>query len=331
MSKIKRFGRFEIQRVLGRGGMGTVHLAEDPLIGRTVAIKEIRVDPVDDENERAELEARFRLEFRSAGKLSHPNIVTVYDVGQGAGSYFIAMEYVEGMSLAQHLSEEPRPPFEVVRDWATQIASGLDYAHRRGIVHRDVKPANVLLTSDGRPKITDFGLVKVLTSDLTMTGTVLGTPAFMSPEQIMGKRVDGRSDQFSFAIILYLMLTGSQPFHAEHPSSILYQIVHQEPPRPRQVNRGLPEAVDRVLLRALAKNPTDRYPSCSDLAAELAAVLPEEPKATLPSRDPGYGAGEDTTRRPSTPSSATPSSATPSLGGRAGRRCEAGLHATGGA
>lgn len=261
--------------------MGTVYLADDPLIGRTVAIKEIRVDQIKDVSERTELEARFKLEFRSAGTLSHPNIVTIYDVGEEGGSYFIAMEYVAGMSLAERLKKEPSPRFEELCDLAIQIASGLDYAHERGIVHRDIKPANVLLTHDGRPKITDFGLARWRTSELTMTGTVLGTPAFMSPEQVMGKPVDGKSDQFSFAIIAYLMLTGDQPFHAEHPSAILYKIVHEEPPLPGEVNRVLPAAVDRTMLRALAKKPEDRYSSCSELAAELRGVLLEEQQTTL--------------------------------------------------
>ncbi|MCP3962036.1 MAG: protein kinase [bacterium] len=287
MSKIKRFGRFEVQKVLGRGGMGVVHLAVDPLIERKVAIKEIRVDQIDDVNERTELEARFKLEFRSAGTLSHPNIVTIYDVGQGGGSYFIAMEYVEGMSLSEKLKEEPRPSFAVVCDLATQIAAGLDYAHGHGIVHRDIKPANVLLTKDGRPKITDFGLVKSvksLASNLTMTGTVLGTPAFMSPEQVKSDEVGFKSDQFSFAVILYLMLTGDQPFPADHPSSILYKIVHEDPPRPQKLNELVPAAVDRIILRGLAKNPDDRYPTCSALAADLRSVLSSEPTTPLPTR-----------------------------------------------
>ncbi len=288
MSEIKRFGRFEVQKVLGRGGMGTVYLAVDPLIRRTVAIKEIRIDQIDDERERSELEERFKLEFRSAGTLSHPNIVTIYDVGQSAGSYFIAMEYVQGMSLAERLKKEPRPPFDLVCGLATQIASGLDFAHEHGIVHRDIKPANVLLTPDGRPKITDFGLVKVLTSELTMTGTVLGTPAFMSPEQVKGAAVDGKSDQFSFAVILYLMLTGDQPFPAEHPSAILYKIVHEEPESPRQRNGLLPAAVDGTILRALAKEPGERYPTCSALATELVAALTGE------AAGPGGGNGQAT-------------------------------------
>ena len=282
LSTPRRFDRYEALRVLGRGGMGTVYEAKDPLIERKVAIKEIRADQIDDEVERTELEARFRLEFRSAGTLSHPNIVTIYDVGQEGGSYFIAMEYVGGMSLARRLKEQPTPPFEEIARLATQIASGLDYAHEQGIVHRDVKPGNVLLTRDGRPKITDFGLARWRTSELTMTGTVLGTPAYMSPEQVTGQELDGKSDQFSFAIILYLMLTGDPPFHGEHPSTILYKIVHEQPSPPREINQRLPAGVDRILSRALAKKPEHRYPSCSALATDLRTALLEEPTVPRP-------------------------------------------------
>ncbi|MEM7586170.1 MAG: serine/threonine-protein kinase [Acidobacteriota bacterium] len=297
-----RFGRFEVQRVLGRGGMGTVYLAVDPLIGRTVAIKEIRVDPSDDERERRELEARFKLEFRAAGKLSHPNIVTIYDVGQGGNSYFIAMEYVAGMSLADRLRKQPEVAPEDLCRLATQIASGLDYAHQRDIVHRDIKPANVLLTQDDRPKITDFGLVKMLASELTMTGTVLGTPAFMSPEQVMGDDVDGASDQFSFAVILYLMLTGTQPFAADHPSAILYKIVNEAPTPPATVKGALPLAVDKVILRGLSKRPEDRFPTCTALAEALAAALDGDSQQTMAAQllDASPSAGEPATDEPAT-------------------------------
>ncbi len=302
LSKPQTFGRYEVQRVLGRGGMGTVYLAVDPLIDRTVAIKEIRVDQIEDVKERTELEARFRLEYRSAGTLSHQNIVTIYDVVEDNGSYYIAMEYVDGMSLAERLKKQPTPPPHELCHLAEQIASGLDYAHRRGIVHRDIKPANVLLTPDGRPKITDFGLAKWRTSELTMTGTILGTPAFMSPEQVMGQEVDGKSDQFSFSIILYLMLTGNQPFHADHPSAILYKIVHEQPPPPREVNRVLPPAVDRTMLRALAKKPEDRFPSCSDLAAELRVALSDEQTTPLPQRTAAVPEAVATRLQAATPS-----------------------------
>ncbi|MDA8018907.1 MAG: protein kinase [Thermoanaerobaculia bacterium] len=276
------FGRFEVRRVLGRGGMGTVYAAEDPLIGRRVAIKEIRIDHILDAAERSEMQERFKLEFRTAGTLAHPNVVTVYDVGTEDGAYYLAMEHVDGRSLADVLKDAGRMETERALDLARQIAAGLDYAHDHGIVHRDVKPANILLTSDGRPKITDFGLVKVMTSELTTTGTVLGTPAYMSPEQVVGESVDGKSDQFSFAVLLYAMLTGVQPFRAEHPSAILYLIVHERPRPPRELNPDLPPAVDKVLLRGLAKKPEERFPSCTALVDALKAALEGGP-GQLPS------------------------------------------------
>ena len=262
--------------------MGTVYAAEDPLIGRRVAIKEIRIDHISDAAERAELQERFKLEFRTAGTLSHPNVVTVYDVGTEDGAYYLAMEHVDGRSLNDVLRDAGRMETQRALDLARQIAAGLDYAHDHGIVHRDVKPANILLTADGRPKITDFGLVKVMTSELTTTGTVLGTPAYMSPEQVVGQPVDGKSDQFSFAVMLYAMLTGAQPFRAEHPSAILYLIVHEQPRSPCELNPDLPRAVDRVLLKGLAKKPEQRFPNCSTLVDALESALEGGP-GQLPS------------------------------------------------
>ncbi len=269
MSEVLRYGRFEIKRILGRGGMGTVYEAVDPVIGRVVAIKEIRLETVRDARERQEMEERFRLEFRTAGTLSHPNVVTIYDVGEVSGATFIAMEYVEGRSLDDYLREEKRPPVERVLDLAAGIASGLDFAHSHGIVHRDVKPANVLLTRDLRPKLSDFGLVKLVSTELTTTGTLLGTPAYMAPEQVQGLPVGPASDQFSFAVLIYGMLTGQQPFRAEHPSAILYKIVHEAPDPLLHGGQELLPAVRAVLLRGLAKNPQDRYASCTELVDEL--------------------------------------------------------------
>ena len=253
--------------------MGTVYEAVDPVIQRRVAIKEIRTDPTQSEAEIEETRARFELEFRAAGTLSHPNIVTIYDVGQGAGLYFIAMEKVEGKSLAELLAETPRPPVDWALSIADQVARGLDYAHSRGIVHRDVKPGNVLVAGTDHAKLSDFGLVKTMTSEITTTGTLMGTPAFMSPEQVQGHTLDGRSDQFSLAVICYQMLTGRQPFRADQPAAILYRIVHEEPMPPSRVRPDLPPGLDRVFERALAKDPARRYASCTDLSSALRSAF----------------------------------------------------------
>jgi serine/threonine protein kinase len=269
----KRFGRFEAVRLLGRGGMGSVYLAEDRMIGRQVAIKEIRIEVGVSERAQAEQRVRFEVELRAAGRLSHPNIATVYDAFECEGAYCIALEYVPGTSLDERLGEGvPLTPAEIVR-LAEQIASGLDFAHRRGIVHRDIKPANILLSEDGLVKITDFGIAKLASLDVTQTGIALGTPSYMSPEQIQGKPLDGRSDQFSLGVMLYQMLTGQQPFKGGNTHVILYQILQTEPERPGTLNPSLSPALDRVILRALAKEPADRYPTCTALAQDLAAVL----------------------------------------------------------
>ncbi len=269
----KKLGRFETLRHLGHGGMGTVYLAEDKVIGRQVAIKEIRVQEGVSEADLAEQRVRFQVELRAAGQLSHANIATVYDAFECEGAHCIALEYVPGVSLDKRLKQEPPLTANEIVELAGQIAAGLDYAHRRGVVHRDVKPGNVLLSDEGAVKITDFGVAKLVSMDVTQTGIALGTPAYMSPEQIQGKPLDGRSDQFSLGVMLYQMLTGRRPFGGESTHAMLYQILHAEPERPVAVNGALPPAVDRVLLRALSKEPQERYPTCTALARDLAAAV----------------------------------------------------------
>jgi hypothetical protein len=256
--------------------MGRVYLAEDPVIGREVAVKVVQLHPGMEGQELAEIQGRFEQEFRAAGTLSHPHIVTVFDVGREGEYAFLAMEYIRGESLEAVLeSEERKLTFGEIADFAFQLGSALDYAHERGIVHRDVKPANVLINWDGQAKITDFGIVKMTTSTMTRTGTIIGTPAYMSPEQVVGQHITGASDQFSLAVILYQMLTGERPFGAENPTSILYKIVHQDPLPPQEVNRELPVPVNQVILKALAKDPADRYPDCRAFAVALREALGE--------------------------------------------------------
>lgn len=267
------FGRFKVLRPLGRGGMGMVYLAEDPVIGRQVAIKVVKADPGLAEEEVSELQTRFEREFQSAGTLSHPNIVTVFDVGKEGDASFFAMEYLPGESLGDLMRSDRVQSFKEIADFATKICSALDYAHDHGVVHRDIKPANILIDRSGEPKVTDFGVAKLTSTNLTRTGTVVGTPSYMSPEQVTGQPVSGASDQFSVAVILYQMLTGELPFTGENPTTILYKIVHETPVRPHERKQSLPPQVDQVLLRALEKKPESRYPRCLDLANAVREAL----------------------------------------------------------
>ena len=273
MSLPEQFGRYEVIGVLGQGAMGLVYKAVDPVIERAVAVKVIQPDVGLSAADLERMRARFEQEFRSAGALSHSNIVTVFDVGKEGDFYYIAMEYVEGRSLDNVLEERRVLTFEELGQLAAQLGAALDYAHGEGVVHRDIKPANVLLTLDGTAKITDFGLAKLGATTLTRTGALVGTPAYMSPEQVNGHSITGRSDQFSLAVLLYLALTGERPFTGDSPQTLMYKIVHDEPVLPRIVNPALPEPVDRVIARALAKAPDQRHPSCLDFAASLTHAL----------------------------------------------------------
>jgi serine/threonine-protein kinase len=277
----RRLGRFEIVRLLGRGGMGAVYLAEDRKIGRPVAIKQIPIERGAGEAALAESRARFDVELRATGRLSHPNIAAVYDAFETGDSYCIALEYVPGISLDERLKAGPPLTAPEIARLGGQIAAGLDYAHRRGIVHRDVKPGNILLSEDGEAKITDFGIAKLAALDVTQTGIALGTPSYMSPEQIQSQPLDGRSDQFSLGVLLYQMLTGRLPFTGSNAHAVLYSILHTEPERPAAIHAALPPAVDRVLAKALAKEPQGRYATCGELAREIAEALAAPAPATI--------------------------------------------------
>ncbi|MEZ5332053.1 MAG: serine/threonine-protein kinase [Thermoanaerobaculia bacterium] len=268
-----RFGRYQVQRVLGKGAMGIVYLAEDPVIGRQVAVKVIHAQAGLEGDELALRQQRFEREFRSAGTLSHPNIVTVYDVGQEGSDSFIAMEYVRGESLETVLKSGRLLTFKEIADIALQTASALDYAHERSIIHRDIKPGNILMTVDGSPKITDFGVAKLSTAGMTTTGTIIGTPMYMAPEQITGHEVSPASDQFSLAVVIYEMLTGERPFEGDNATTVMYRIVHEQPVPPRRINSRLPPSLDAVLLRGLAKQPGDRYSTCAELAKAVRRAL----------------------------------------------------------
>ena len=265
-----RIGRYKIVRELGRGAMGIVFHAIDPNIGRPVAIKTIQFGTGRKPEELAKLRERLFREARSAGMLSHPGIVTIYDVEQQGEVAYIAMEYVDGPTLDQVLSEpEPILP-ERMFNILAQTAVALDYAHSKGLVHRDIKPANIMLAADGTAKIADFGIAKVAASEhLTMTGSIVGTPHYMSPEQVQGQAVDGRSDQFSLAVIAFEMLTGEKPYNGEHLTTVVYKIVAEEPVPPHRLNPGITGAVEVALSKALAKKPDARYRNCQEFVAAL--------------------------------------------------------------
>ena len=273
MGEVKNFGRYQVKQLLGQGAMGLVYLAEDPVIGREVAVKVIEVPPGQNG---PGLQARFEREFRSAGTLSHPNIVTIHDVGTEGARTFIAMEYVRGESLEAMAASKRLLSLETVADLLDQICSGLDYAHERGIVHRDIKPANIIFTPDGRPKITDFGVAKVLDSvtvAMTQEGAAIGTPSYMAPEQAKGHPVKGTADQFSVAVIVYRLLTGECPFMGESWSTIMYKVVHEDPIALNVLNRTVPAGVNAAVMKALDKDPAQRFPTCSAFAAAVRAAL----------------------------------------------------------
>jgi serine/threonine protein kinase len=272
METMHQLGRYEIVAELGRGAMGAVFRARDPKIDRTVAIKTIAV-PVSSKHDAEHYRQRFYREAQAAGRLSHPGIVTIYDVGEDEATHtpFIVMECVEGDSLDRTVAATStgKLPLEITLRLLRQIAEALDYAHRQGIVHRDIKPANVMVTTEGQPKIADFGIAKVAMAETTLPGHVVGTPAYMSPEQLNGKAVDGRSDLFSLGVIAYWLLTGVKPFDGDTLTEICVQVVTKDPVLPSEIVPGLTIDVDYVLSRALAKDPAMRYQSGSELAADL--------------------------------------------------------------
>jgi serine/threonine protein kinase len=263
--EIKNLGRYEIVGEIGKGAMGTVYRGRDPMLDRTVAIKTVNMSQ--DPAEMAEYEARFYQEAKAAGSLNHPNIVTVYDIGKSGNVVYMAMELLEGREL--RALGAPLPPTLAV-DLAAQIAEGLAYAHQHGVVHRDVKPANIMILQNGTAKITDFGIARMRVAEVrTQTGIVLGSPRYMSPEQVAGKRADPRSDVFSLGVILYEMLTGKPPFSGDDVSSIMFQIMNLVPPPPSTLNAAVPQVLDFIVTKALAKSADDRYAEAAELARDL--------------------------------------------------------------
>ncbi len=284
---IEKLGRYVIVEEIGQGAMGVVYKAVDPLIDRTVAIKTINLDL--SKEELANFEKRFQREVQSAGKLNHPNIVTVYDVGRTEGVAYMAMEFLEGKELREILDSGVVLPIEKVMHIATQVAEGLGFAHEHGIVHRDVKPSNVMVLKNGLVKITDFGIAQMSSGTRTISGMVMGSPKYMSPEQVVGQTVDGRSDMFSLGVMIYEMLTGKTPFSGDNISAIMYQILNDDPIPPKTFNQSIPDSINFIVLKALAKHPDKRYQNAKEMARDLkrykSLELPapgEEPKQPDP-------------------------------------------------
>ncbi|HMD09699.1 MAG TPA: protein kinase [Candidatus Acidoferrum sp.] len=303
-------GRYEIVGELGRGAMGVVYKATDPVIGRTVAVKTIKLSEEGTGLSRPELLTRFQTEARAAGLLTHPNIVVVFDAGEEDGLYYITMELVEGKSLQAHLDGGVAFALPRVLRIMEQTCSALQFAHERNVVHRDIKPANIMLTGDDTVKVTDFGTAKILQfGTMQQTAHVMGTPSYMSPEQVKGRAVDGRSDIFSLGVLLYEMVTGEKPFPGQNITTVIYKIVNEEPVPPRQIDPSIHPGISAVVMKALAKEPETRYQSCREMLEDLRNYRsiapggspdktmvsgvpggPGAPNATLPLSGTGVGA-----------------------------------------
>src|SRR5215472_2981711 len=270
---VSRFGRYEVLDELGRGTMGVVYRASDPALNRIVAIKSISLAGQPPEAQ-SEYRERFLREAEAAGCLSHPGIITIFDLGEDPETRtpYIVMEYVKGKSLEQSGKLTSGNAVSLVRE----MAEALDFAHSRGVIHRDLKPSNILLTEDGHAKIADFGIAKLNLSELTVCGQILGTPAFMSPEQLNGRQVDGRSDLFSLGAILYTLLTGHRPFQGNSVFTVTFKVVHHEPVPVAALNLDLPSGLNDVVVRAMAKDPAERYRRGKEMARDLQNILDQE-------------------------------------------------------
>ncbi|MFC1819632.1 CHASE2 domain-containing serine/threonine-protein kinase [Thermodesulfobacteriota bacterium] len=268
-------GRYEILNELGKGSMGLVYKAQDPKINRIVAIKTIRFSDEFDEDVIQEIKERFFREAEIAGQLSHPSIVTIHDVGDDGDLTYMAMEFLEGEDLDKFTKTENLLPLRRVLYIVARIADALDFAHKAEVIHRDIKPANVMLLKNGQIKVTDFGIAKAISSSRTRTGVILGTPNYMSPEQIMGQKIDSKSDIFSLGVLFYQLVTGELPFHGENLSGLLYQITQVKHPSPRSYNQKIPKVCEQILDKALAKDPNNRFRKAGDLA-NIVNVLGEK-------------------------------------------------------
>jgi eukaryotic-like serine/threonine-protein kinase len=265
MSKSPRkFGRYVVEQEIGDGAMGRVYRCSDPLMKRLVAVKTVKQEYLTRETAEDYLR-RFRREAQAAGRLSHPHIVAIYDVGE---TYFV-MEYLEGTTLQSVLSQRGKLPLDEALGLLTPLADALDYAHRSSIVHRDIKPANIMVLDDGRPKLMDFGVARLESSVATASGHFFGSPSYMAPEQPSAPEVTNRADLFSFAVLAYEVITGRRPFEGESITAVMYRVVNEAAPPPRQWDFDLPASYDAIFRRALSKAPADRYPDAASLVAAL--------------------------------------------------------------
>lgn len=266
-------GRYEIQRELGRGAMGVVYLGRDPKIGRQVAIKTLSYKQFDGSQVK-DLKERFFREAEAAGRLHHPNIVTVYDVGEEPDLAFIAMDYVEGQSLGDHIKPETLLPVDKVYELVAQVAEALDYAHRQNIVHRDIKPGNIMYNpAVGKVKVADFGIARITDDSKTKTGDILGSPIYMSPEQLKGSKVNGATDIYSLGVTLYQLLTAEVPFNGDSIANLAFQILNKKFKSVRDVRSDLPASSVRIINRAMQKDPSKRYLHAADMAEALRKSL----------------------------------------------------------
>ena len=268
-SDIENLGRYQVTGILGKGAMGQVYKGTDPAINRPVALKTIRLDFVSDPKEMAELKERLFREAQAVGKLSHPNIVTIYDVGSEGDLQYIAMEYLEGQTLEQMIKRKVKFNYRIIAQIIVQICAALEYAHKQGIVHRDIKPANIMIRSDYRVKVMDYGIARIDSNSMTKTGIAMGTPNYISPEQLKGQTVDNKADIFSLGVVMYEMLLGKRPFKGENITSLIYSIINKEPERPSEVNPQVPLLFDHIVARALKKDPKDRYQGASEIITDL--------------------------------------------------------------
>ncbi len=307
-------GRYQVVQRLGAGAFGTVYKAKDKILGRMVAIKTIRLEGLAAQGASLdELVDRFEREAQVSAQLKHPNIVTIYDIGEADGVSYLAMEFIDGVGLERVIANSGRLPLERAASIAAQVADALDFAHKNSVVHRDIKPANIMIEAGDRVKVTDFGIAKVINSvdHLTATGSLLGTPSYMSPEQARGSPLDGRSDLFAVGAVFYEMLTGARAFRGESITGLIFKIITEEPTPIREVDPGLPEDVSRILARALSKAPETRYQTGREFADDLLALTRPGSLPTIRQTELATSPGGPASAEP--PTLATP----PTLGGPA--------------